>query len=419
MTTARAAAIVAVVAVASAAAVALASRTPASVRRADAGAGATDPSRGAAFTDDQVARHGAYRGPSYLALALSIALEASVLVVLARGPMARAIAAIERVPGGLVVHAALAGVLVALVLAVAALPLGYVRGFVVERAWGLSTQDLAGWLSDRARGAAVGAVVSAVAAIAFFAVARAWPRTWWIAGWAAFSALTALLVYLAPVVVAPLFNRFTPLEPGPLRARVVELARAAGVDVGDVLVADASRRTTAENAYVAGLWGTKRMVLYDTLVEAGDRRETEFVVAHELGHAAEGHVGKNVLVASAGLFVAFAALGWLATRRAPWAWAGASGAADLRAIPVLLLLALAGTLLAMPLENWLSRRFEARADAIAVELTQDPDAAVRAFRRLAFANLADLRPPSVAVWALYTHPPIPERIRAVLDARGP
>ncbi|HEX2052075.1 MAG TPA: M48 family metallopeptidase [Actinomycetota bacterium] len=417
MSTTKAAALVAVVAVASAAVVALASRAPASLRRAEPGDGATDPSLGASFSDEQVARHGAYRGPSYLALGLSVAVEATVLVVLARGPMARAVAALERLPGGVVVHAALAGVLVALVLALAAVPLGFVRGFVVERAWGLSTQDLAGWLSDRARGAAVGAVVSAIAAVAFFAVARAWPRAWWIVGWVAFSALTALLVYLAPVVVAPLFNRFTPLEQGPLRARVVALARDAGVDVGDVLVADASRRTTAENAYVAGLWGTKRMVLYDTLVDAGDRRETEFVVAHELGHAAENHVAKNVAAASATLLVAFGALGWLATRRGPWAWAGASGVADLRAIPVLLLFALAGTLLAMPLENWVSRRFEARADTIAIELTGDPDTAVRVFRRLAFANLADLRPPPAAVWALYTHPPIPDRIRAATSPR--
>ena len=181
------------------------------------------------------------------------------------------------------------------------------------------------------------------------------------------------------------------------------------------MVADASKRSTAENAYVAGLGTTKQVVLYDTLIAAGDRDETLFVVAHELGHDVENHVLKNLLVSSAGLLVGFAGLAWLSTRSGLWSWAGASGIADLRALPLLMLITVMVAVLLLPVQSALSRSFEAHADRIAIDLTEDPDAAVRAFRRLALNNIADLRPPGIAVWTLFSHPPIADRIRSILE----
>jgi STE24 endopeptidase len=414
----RATVAVAIVAVASALLLAVASRAPAHVRHATPPSGAFDPSLGARFTDGEVARHGAYRGPSYLSLALSLVVQLTLLVVLARGPFRQLVGTIERVPGGLPVHAAVAGAAVAILIALALLPLAYVRGFAIEHAWGLSTQDLGGWLSDRLRSVGVGAVIAAISALAFFAVVRWQPRVWWAIGWASFTALTALLTFLGPVVIAPLFNRFEPLPPGSLREHVLDLARAADVDVGEVLVADASRRSTTENAYVAGLGTTKRMVLYDTLVRESSEDEAAYVVAHELGHEVERHVLKNLVIASAGLLLAFGLLAWLAGREGPWAWTGAAGIGDLRAIPVLVLFSLCCSLVGMPVLSSISRSFEARADEIAIELTNDPGAAIRTQRRLAFANIADLRPPAVAVWTLFTHPPVRDRIRAAQQASG-
>ncbi|MDQ3981338.1 MAG: M48 family metalloprotease, partial [Actinomycetota bacterium] len=136
--------------------------------------------------------------------------------------------------------------------------------------------------------------------------------------------------------------------------------------------------------------------------------------AHELGHQARNHVLKNLVIASAGLLAGFALLGWMGARGAFWDWGGATGPGDLRALPLLLLAAAALTVVSMPLEAALSRRFEAEADEIAIRLTSDPDAAVSAFRRLALNNLADLDPPRIAVAAFYSHPPIPDRIDAVL-----
>jgi STE24 endopeptidase len=413
VSTARAVILVALVALSGAAIVGLVSRTPASVRNAKPEPEAADADLGASFTDAQIARHGAYRLPSYVAFAAGLLIELATLFALARGPFGRFVDRVQQLPGGRLVHAAALGAAVVVVTWLAALPLAFVRGYMIEKAWDLSTQNAPGWFSDSARGLLVGAVMGAVAAAVFFGVVARLPRTWWVAGWAAFTLLTAIFVFIYPVVVAPLFNKFTPVQDDSLRTDIVGLADEAGISVDEVLVADASRRTTAENAYVGGLGSTKRVVLYDTLLENGSRRETLFVVAHELGHEKENHVLKGIALASAGLLVGFGALAWLASRHWFLSWAGASGVADLRALPVLLMfLGLAG-LLALPVENAFSRAHERRSDEIAVSLTGDPEAGVALFRRLAFTNLADLRPPGPAVAVLFTHPPIPERIRSI------
>lgn len=414
MTTPKALLIIGAVSLAAAALVAFVSRTPAEVRRAEAPVEARDPSLGARFTEEQIARHGAYRGPAYLGFALSLVVEVTLLLVLARGPWARLVGTVGRLPGGWVLHALVLGAIAATLASLVALPLNFVRGYVIEHAWGRSTQDLVGWASDVSRSLAIGAVVAGVASLVFFAVVRWQPRTWWLIGWVAFTILTLAMTFLYPVVIAPLFNRFTPLEAGPLRDRALGLARSAGVDVDEVLVADASRRTTSENAYVAGIGGSQRLVLYDTLLRSGSDDETLHVVAHELGHRSEGHVGQNVLIASVGLLVGFGGLALLSHRQALWDWAGASSIADLRAIPLLLLFMTVATVVLLPVENLISRAHERKADEIALELTDNPDAAIGSFRRLAFANLADLRPHPLAVSLLYTHPPIRERIVSAL-----
>jgi STE24 endopeptidase len=394
--------------------VALASRAPASLRHAEPGRAATDPALGTDFTEEQVARGRAYSRPGYVGFVVATLLEILLFAVLARGPWSRLVQRVETIPGGWLVHAAVLGALAALLLWSLTLPLAYMRGYVIEHAWSLSTQSVGGWLSDRARAVLVSSVVSGLTAVAFFAVVRWQPRTWWVWGWLSFSALTAVLVFVWPVAIAPLFNRFTPLQDAALERRVRALARAADVDVDEVLVADASRRTTAENAYVAGVGGTRRLVLYDTLLHAGAEDETLYVVGHELGHEVEHHVERNLFVAAGGLLIGFALLGWLGTRGELWSWAGAAGVDDLRAIPLLLLIASVITVGALPVQNAISRRFEARADEIALELTGDPATATRVLRRLALTNLADLRPPPAAVAVLYSHPPIPQRIRSAM-----
>ena len=416
MSSLKAIVIVGLLACAAATLVGLASRAPAEVRGAEAGREATDPSLGGRFSDPQIARHGIYRRAGYLGFILGVILEITVLVVLARGPLGRVVTSIEKWPGGLLVHALAVGAAIAIITTVAALPLSFVRGYVIPKAWGLSTQNIAGWLSDLGKGIGIGAVIAGIAALAFFSVVRWQPRSWWLLAWAAFTGLSALLVWLYPIAIAPLCNTFTPLRDPALTERIKGLASEAGVKVDEVLIADASRRTTGENAYVAGLGPTKQVVLYDTLLRSGNEDETAFVVAHELGHQRESHVVKSLLISSAGLLAGFAALKVLSSREGLWEWGGASGIGDLRAIPLLLLFALVAGLLALPVQNTVSRSFEVKADEIALELTADPDTAVRSFRRLALSNLADLRPPRIAVFWLFSHPPVADRIEEAMAA---
>lgn len=397
---------------------ALASRAPAELRRAEPPPGATDPSLGATFTEQQVERHDAYRRGAYAGFAISLVLEIAVLLVLARGPLRSALAAAERLPGGWVTKAVVAALVVAVVGWLAQLPLGYVRGYVVQHDWGLSTQGAPEWMVDRLRSLLVAGVIAVVAALAFFGLVRWQPQRWWLWGWTAFTALTAVLFFLYPIVIAPLFNRFTPLEDPDLEAGIRAVASDAGVRVDEVLVSDASRRSTVENAYVAGLGPTKQVVVYDTLLAAGDDDETLYVVAHELGHQLENHVLKNLALSSAGLLIGFLALAALA-RTGIWSWTGADGLRDPAALPLLLVFATVATLVLLPLQNAVSRRFEARADEIALELTEDPATAIRVHRRLAFANLADLTPPAAAVWLLYSHPPVGDRIEAAMAFTRP
>lgn len=365
------------------------------------------------FPDELIHRHAAYRGPGYLSFVLGTVLRLTALVLIAWVFAPAWFTGIQRMRGGWPVHVLVLIVSISALLFVISLPLAYVRGYVIEHAWDRSTQGLFGWLSDQAISLGVGAVILGVSALAFYALVRWQPRWWWIVAWAAFTALSAILVFLWPVVIAPLFNRFTPLEDPVLKQRIESLASEAGIELDQVLVADASRRTVGENAYVTGIGGTRRMVLYDTLLERS-QDQVAFIAAHELGHQRERHVTKNLWLSSLGLFIGFAVLGWLAHRSGIWSSVGASGIADPKAIGLLLLFATVAGLVTSPLQLALSRRFETDADRIAIELTDDPQTPARSFYSLALSSLSDLRPPALAVALLYTHPPIVERIEHAL-----
>jgi STE24 endopeptidase len=209
------------------------------------------------------------------------------------------------------------------------------------------------------------------------------------------------------VLLDPLFNDFTPLPEGETRSDVLSLAGAAGVQVGEVYVVDASRRTTAANAYVNGLGPTKRVVLFDTLLDRYDRDQVRVVVAHELAHVR----GRDVLrsLAYAALVAPVAAF---ATQRLSWRLSPARGTA--LALPAL---ALAAGLVAAPvglLGNRLSRALERRADRFALELSGAVDGFISFQRTIALQNVADLEPPRWLTALLATHPSTAERIGAAV-----
>jgi STE24 endopeptidase len=216
--------------------------------------------------------------------------------------------------------------------------------------------------------------------------------------------------FLWPVVIEPAFNRFEPMPASELRTDLLALAEKNGTPVEDVLVSDASRRTTALNAYVSGFGTTRRIVVYDTTLDRLSDDEIESIVAHELGHVATDDVLTGTLTGALGAALGVALLGRLLSWTPLLRRAGVRAPADPAVIPLVLFLVAAGSLLATPVQNLVSRHIEARADVHALALTEDPEAFEAMQRRLAVTNLAEPSPPAVWQWFFGSHPTTRERI---------
>ena len=272
---------------------------------------------------------------------------------------------------------------------------------------GLITQSWRGWAGDLVKSTAIGAGLAAGAGAGAVAVTRRYPSGWWLPAGAGSVVVGAAFAALAPVVLDPVFNDFEPLPEGETRSDVLELANAAGVRVGEVYSVDASRRTTAANAYVTGLGPTKRVVLFDTLLDRYSRDEVRVVVAHELAHVRHRDVQRGVLYAA---IVAPAAA--LAVQRLSWTLSPERGSAG--ALPAL---ALAAALVGAPvglIGNRMSRAVERRADEFSLTLSGSPEAFISFERAIALQNVADLEPPRWVSGLLSTHPPTSERIGAAV-----
>jgi len=351
------------------------------------------------FSADERARARAYHRPLYLALLGDVALSAGLLAALSWSSLGDWLfSPLDSFSP--VAAAAVYAALVTVFSSVLRTPLAFWRGWWRERRWGFSTQGAGGWLGDRGKGLAVSIVLGAGAWAAAVALARALPGWWALPAGAALALAVLLLSFVAPIVLEPLFNRFRPLGDETLAASLRLLSQRAGVPVREVLVADASRRTTKVNAYVSGIGRTRRVVVFDTLLEAADPAAVEVVVAHELGHRRDGHVAKLTLLGMAGAAVAVVLL---------WAVLG-TRVADPRTLPEALLLLLALELAALAPGAALSRRFERAADRCSLELTRQPAAFARAHLELARRNLSDLEPPRLVYLLLFSHPTAPERL---------
>jgi STE24 endopeptidase len=363
------------------------------------------------FSAAELERARDYRSGQRWLLVAGVGAQGALLVALACGRPRGAKQALDRLGARPIAGAAVAGAGISVAMAAVALPAGI---WAHERSVdaGLSTQSLGPWLADLGKSTGVSAALAAAGAALLIGLVRRFPRTWWLPGAAGVVAIAAIFSWLAPVVLAPLFNRFEALPEGSTtRAEVLELSRRGGVEVGEVYRVDASRRSTALNAYVGGLGPTKRVVLYDNLIDRADDSELRSVVAHELAHVAHDDIPHGIA------FVALVApLGLLFAREVGEGLAGRSGA-DPRApaaLPAYLVgIALASFILNIP-GNRLSRQVEANADAYALELTGDPQALIDLQRRLARENVSDPDPPGAVTFLLGTHPPTVERIGAAV-----
>lgn len=352
------------------------------------------------FSPDDIVRARRFGRPQLALQLAGSAIQAAAVIALTRRPPKIA------VRGHVLVEAALSGAALSSAVGLAPLP---VRASAHRRAvkFGLSRQPWRAWMLDLAKSSTIEAALSGGVSAAAVWLMRRKPRGWWLPAAGGSVVLAALTAFLAPVALDPLFNRFTVLPDGPLRDEILRLADQAGIRVGEVYSVDASKRTTAANAYVTGLGATKRIVLFDTLLDRFTAAETRLVVSHELAHVRHRDVARNIahmaLAAPAAMYASARLLSALGRdpERVP---------ADAQTLPALTLaLGISGVALASA-ASALSRRIEARADAFALTLTGEAEPFIAFEQRIVNQNLADPDPPRWLVRLLASHPPARERI---------
>lgn len=356
------------------------------------------------FTAEQIGRGEDYaawsRRWSLLSLVISLGV-VSVLGFSRWGPRLMA-----RLPGRWWAQVVLGVLVVSLLGRVATLPCSV----MLQRhrlANGLSNQSWAGYARDVATNEVIALVTTSLGLLMLIGVARRWTRAWPAVAAGLVAALVVLGSFVYPLVVEPLFNDFTPLPDGELRSAIFALADREGVPIDDVLVADASRRTTTLNAYVSGFGSTRRVVVYDTLVESLPRDQALSVVAHELAHAAHGDV---VIGTALGALGGATGVGLLALLVSAGSGGRRMSVTDPRVVPLVLALMAWATLAASPLQSAISRQIETRADVDALTTTRDGAAFIEMQRTLALRALSDPTPPAWMQWWWGSHPTTLERV---------
>lgn len=357
------------------------------------------------------ARAAAYHDPRYLVALAGLVLTVTIPLVAAWAPAGRRV--IDRLVDRVGAHRparAAAVVVLAVVVAtdVLLLPLTFWAGFVHEGRWGFRTQGLLGWARDWLVAVVPGWLAVVVLALLGWTLARRLPRAWPPVAGLLGTALGAVVVLVAPLVLEPLRFDTVPLQEGAVRDAVEQVLARAGQPVEQIVVADASRRTTKQNAYVSGLGTTRRVVLYDTLVDGQPPDVVAMVLAHELAHDRHADLARSTLLGGAATVAGAYALSALLRRRTRRGRQDA--VADPRAAAVVVAIAVMLATVSLPLQALVSRRAEAAADLGSLQLTDDPATFVALHERLAVANLADPDPPWWVYRLWFSHPTPPARL---------
>jgi STE24 endopeptidase len=304
-------------------------------------------------------------------------------------------------------------ILLSYVNEILSIPFSLYHTFHIENRYGFNTMTLRLWISDFLKSLILSTVIASFVLFTGLWLMQWSPDHWWFWVWVFLCLFSIFMMYLSPYVIEPLFNKFTPIEDESLKERIVAITEKAGIHVSRILRIDASKRSRHTNAYFTGIGKTKRIVLYDTLLEGMSHNETLTVLAHEIGHWKRHHLLKTMVI----LEVASLAALYLCSRFIQ---------SDLlttlfhiseeTVFAKLVLLGFLGGIIAFPLKplmNSLMRRHEREADNASYELTKDAESMVSAFVKLSKENLSNLHPHPLYVTLHYSHPPVLERIRSI------
>lgn len=299
------------------------------------------------------------------------------------------------------------------------IPFDLIHEFVLEKKFGFSKMTLRLWIIDQLKGFVMNIVLSAILIAAMTGVLVIFPHRWWIFLTALLFAFTLVMQVLYPLVIAPMFNKFSPLEDGELKTRITKLMENLGFKSSGIFIMDASKRSGHSNAYFGGIGKAKRVVLYDTLVSQLNVDELEAVLGHELGHFKLKHIIKRFCVMIPVEFILMYILNKVALSTSIYTGFGFAFAEipleSVQFIGLFLSAMVAGPLLELfaPVSNFSSRRDEYQADAFSAKLTKNPDALISGLVKLNCENLSELLPPKLYVMWNYNHPTLVERIKAL------
>ncbi len=293
------------------------------------------------------------------------------------------------------------------------IPWEYYDQFQLEERFGFNTTTITIWIADRVKGLILGAVLG-VPLIAFLLnMVNIAGEQWWLWAWLGVLFFQALLMTMAPAVIMPLFNKFTPLPDGPLKDRLWKLAERTGFSAQSIQVMDGSKRSRHSNAFFTGFGRFRKIILFDTLTEQLTDTELEAVLAHEIGHFKLKHIPKLLLTSALGLLVSFFTLHLISTQS--WFYVAFGFSTDSMAPAFMLFFLLSGTITfwLSPLFNRTSRKHEYEADAFAVQAVGSADPLISSLRRLSEKNLSNLTPHPIYSAFHYSHPTLTERESAM------
>src|SRR6266498_2154476 len=304
-------------------------------------------------------------------------------------------------------------------LSILALPFAWYAQFKLEERFGFNTTSVKTWLLDRVKGFLLALLLGYPLLVMVLKLIEWTGTNWWLWASAVVIAFQMLLLVIAPAIIMPLFNKFTPLPEGELRRRLFALAQRTHFPTRSIEVMDGSKRSRHSNAFFTGLGRFRKIVLFDTLIAQLTEPELESVLAHEIGHYKKHHVIKMLSVSIAGVVMAFAAIAWLARRHwfyHAFGFEHQAGFAAANFVPAMLLFALlagAITFWVSPVIHIWSRRFEYDADAFAGATMGETQSLSQALRKFSEKNLSNLTPHPLYSSFYYSHPTLLERERAL------
>jgi len=288
-------------------------------------------------------------------------------------------------------------------------PLNYHYGFLLPHRYGLSKQDLAGWLRDKTKAVGLELLLGLCLVMIVYWLLGHLPSLWWLVAAVIMFLVTSILTWLTPTFLIPLFFKLKPLEEGGLKEELVNLARKAGVDIAECLTMDLGSKATAANAMVSG-WGKSRRIIFsDTLLQGYSWDEIEVTLAHEPGHCLHHDIPKLIGIQAA-IFLLVSYLANLALRAGVVLFS-CQGISDIAGLPWLILVLAMFILVLQPALNWYNRRVEIAADETALALSNNPQAFVSLMTKLTDQNLTEAEPSRWARLLFFDHPTYNERVK--------